>query len=87
MSYALNSLALRPENKKMLIVLTDGEPNSSTSVVRSREIAKLFDIKVVPIGICTDVVQGFEAGSFVSVNEPSELSSALRSAVKMKLFS
>jgi cobalamin biosynthesis protein CobT len=87
MIYALNSLALRPENKKMLIVLTDGHPCCSKQVRKAREIAQAFNVKVVPIGICTDVVGGFENGDFVTVNEPAELASALRNAVKMKLFS
>ena len=87
MMYALNSLALRHENKKMLIVLTDGQPCCINQVKKAREIAQLFNVKVVPIGISTDVVGGFDKSDFVTVNDPTELPHALRNAVKMKLFS
>jgi hypothetical protein len=87
MMYALNSLALRHENKKMLIVLTDGQPSCINQVKKAREIAQLFNVKVVPIGISTDVVGGFDNSDFVTVNNPTELPNALRNAVKMKLFS
>jgi hypothetical protein len=88
MMRTLTTLALRPENKKMLIVITDGEANpGSVAVVKTAtELASAFGIKVVPIGICTDAVSGFDKHEFVSLSDPSQLTTALREAVKLKLF-
>lgn len=88
MMRALTTLAMRPEKKKMLVVITDGEANSrSVPVVKTaNELAASLGIKVVPIGICTDAVAGFDKHEFVSLSDPSQLTSALRDAVKLKLF-
>lgn len=84
--HSLSTLALRKENKKMLFVLTDGEPNNSASVTTAVQLATSLGIKVIPIGICTKMVRGFSEGEFVTVNDPSQLTSALRDAIKLKLF-
>ena len=86
MMHALNNLALRPENKKLMIVITDGDPNDRSIVTKASQIANSMGIKVVPIGICTKEVRGFNEGEFVTVDDPSQLTSALRDAVKLKLF-
>ena len=86
MQYALSSLVLRPELKKLLIVLTDGEPDCAEHVRQATALAKAFGVKVIPIGIQTTCVDGFDEGEFVTVQTPEELTTALRHAVKMKLF-
>ncbi|WP_445767781.1 VWA domain-containing protein [Rheinheimera sp.] len=86
MQYALSSLVLRPELKKLLIVLTDGQPDNAEHVRQATALAKAFGVKVIPIGIQTTCVDGFDEGEFVTVQTPEELTTALRHAVKMKLF-
>jgi len=86
MQYALNSLLLRPEQKKMLLVITDGDPDSVTCVRNATAMANIFGVKVIPIGIKTSHVSGFEKEEFVTVQDPTELTNALRQAVRMKLF-
>lgn len=87
MQFSLYSLALRNESNKLMLLLTDGHPDCSSQVRKSHEIAKTFGIKVVPFGLCTDVVSGFDVNDFVSLNDPTALSPALRTATKQKLFS
>lgn len=87
MQFAINTLSLRQENKKILIVITDGDANSESRVVFASKLANSLNIRVVPIGIQTSCVAGFEKDQFVTVNDLSELTSALREAVRNKLFS
>ena len=87
MQFSLYSLALRTESNKLMLLLTDGDPDCSSQVRKSHEIAKTFGIKVVPFGLCTNVVSGFDVNDFVSLNDPTALSPALRTATKQKLFS
>ena len=86
MLVAMNQLALRSEGRKVMFIITDGHPDDVCEVTRMAEIARSFNIKVVPIGIQTGQVRGFGADEFVSVNDVSELPAALKSAVKNKLF-
>ncbi len=87
MLVAMNQLVLRSEGRKVMFIITDGHPDDVSEVTEMAEIARSFNIKVVPIGIQTGQVRGFGADEFVSVNDVSELPAALKSAVKNKLFS
>lgn len=86
MQFALSSLALRNENNKLMLLLTDGHPDSDRRVQQSHSLAKGFGVNVVPFALCTDYVRGFDKHEFVSVSEPSGLTPALRQATKQKLF-
>ena len=69
-----------------MIFLTDGEPDNPIAVTHATQLASMFGVKIIPIGICTNVVHGFQKDDFVVVNDPSQLTTALREAVKLKLF-
>jgi len=86
MQFALRSLVLRPEGKKMMIVITDGEPDSVTPVVNAATLANSFGVKVIPIGIETNVVGGFGADEFVCVDSSDKLGEAIKQAIRLKLF-
>ncbi len=86
MQFALRSLVLRTEGKKMMIVITDGEPDSVTPVVNAVTLANSFGVKVVPIGIETNVVGGFGADEFVCVDSSDKLGEAIKQAIRLKLF-
>lgn len=87
MQFSLYSLSLRSETNKLMLLLTDGDPDCESQVRKSREIAKTLGVKVVPFGLCTDVVSGFDVNDFVSLSDPTALSPSLRNATKQKLFS
>jgi len=83
---AIYSMAMRPESKKFIFLVTDGRPNSVQKVMESVQMAKLLGVKIVPIGLGTTCVGGFSEDEFVTLNSTSELVPALRQAIKMKLF-
>lgn len=86
MLVAMNQLVLRNEGRKVMFILTDGDPDCEYSVKEMAELARSFDIKVVPIGIETSKVRGFSADEFVCVKNIMDLPAALKEAVKNKLF-
>ena len=83
---ALNRIVLRTEDKKLIFVLTDGQPDCVQRVTQASKLCALFGVKVIPIGICTSAVNGFNASEFVVVDELIKLPAAIREAVKLKLF-
>ena len=86
MLVAMNQLVLRNEGRKVMFILTDGDPDCENSVKEMAELARSFGIKVVPIGIETSKVRGFSADEFVCVKNITDLPTALKEAVKNKLF-
>ena len=83
---ALNRIVLRTEDKKLMFVLTDGQPDDVQRVSQASKLCSLFGVKVIPIGICTSAVNGFNDNEFVVVDELNKLPAAIREAVKLKLF-
>ena len=83
---ALNRIVLRTEDKKLMFVLTDGQPDYVQRVSQASKLCSLFGVKVIPIGICTSAVNGFNDNEFVVVDELNKLPAAIREAVKLKLF-
>lgn len=86
MSTALRSIVLRPEAKKILFVLTDGEANNGFEVSESIRIAKACGVQVVGIGIGTGMLEGFEDTGFVSVRDISELHIAVKEIFQQSLI-
>jgi cobalamin biosynthesis protein CobT len=55
MIYGLQELALRQEERKVMIVVTDGNPDCETSSERAYELAKKMGVDLIGIGINLDV--------------------------------
>ena len=86
MIHRLNSLALRLEKKKILILITDGQAGDPSVVQDALLIAKCFDVQVVPIGINTGILSGFDKDSCVTVESAADLPMAIQQAVKLRLL-
>ena len=88
MQVALQRLAIRPEPRKMLFVITDGDPSYDQIdlVEQSLTEADLLKIDVVAFGVCTSNVKGFEESGFVHVDDVSQLNVAIKDAIKQKLL-
>jgi len=88
MQVALERLAIRPEPRKMLFVITDGDPQSNQIdlVKQSLDEANILGIDVVAFGVCTSKVTGFEENGFVHVDDVSQLHVAVKDAIKQKLL-
>ena len=83
---AIPRLATRPESKKLLFVITDGDSDSVSEVIWSRQFAQHLGIKVIPIGLNTSFVHGFDRDEFKSVNAIEDLPKAINHAIAQKLF-
>lgn len=86
MLYAIGELALRDEHKKIMIILTDGNPNSTELVVKAKSVAEKSNIKIVPIGLKRKSVKGFDKEEFVTAQTALDIPDALIEAVKRKLI-
>lgn len=86
MEYALLSMSTRPENNKILFVITDGDANAPQKVRTMKDVAKQTGVTVIPIGIGCSSVRGFDDDEFVTINDTPELVNALKRAIKLKLF-
>lgn len=86
MAVEIIELVNRREDKKLLFVLTDGEPNCSKSVEAVRNKAEMAGVRVIPIGIKTSVVGGFDADSFKSIQNLADLSPAINHAIAAGLI-
>jgi len=80
-------LAARGETNKMLFVVTDGDADSPSSVIAALELARELGVKVIPIGLYTSHVAGFDQDDFITVTELADLPKAVDHAIKAKLFS
>lgn len=83
---AIPRLAMRPESKKLLFVITDGVSDSVSEVKWSRQFAQHLGIKVIPIGLNTSFVHGFDRDEFKSVDAIEDLPKAINHAIAQKLF-
>ena len=86
MENALYALLSRPEQNKMMFVLTDGQPDCAERVATTASFLKLFGIKVVPIGIGQTHVNGFKQGEYVCIQDIAELPTVMKQAIKLGLF-
>lgn len=86
MHASLRRLALRKEQKKLLIVISDGDTADLNFVKESLGIAEILDINVVCLGICASKLIGFEEQEFISINNAIDLPKTLKLAVKSKLI-
>lgn len=86
MKFALSSLAVRTENNKIMVLITDGDASDAEDIETSRDIAKALGIRIVPLGLQTGFVHGFDSEEFVSLDDSTQLASAVRQAIKQKLF-
>ena len=74
-------LMSRAEPRKLLFVVTDGDPNSAGETVAAIEDAQALGIKVFGIGIHREV-RGFSNTDFKVINSISELVNALTVGLK-----
>jgi hypothetical protein len=79
-------LADRSEANKIMFVITDGASDDPSAVKKAREFADALDVRVIPIGINTGFIHGFDKEDFQSISSVSELSNAVKHAVREKLF-
>ncbi|WP_064663679.1 hypothetical protein [Pseudoalteromonas sp. MQS005] len=86
MHTSLRRLALRKEQKKLLIIISDGDTSDFKFVQESLEIAETLDINVVCLGICASKLIGFEEQEFISIKDAMDLPKTLKLAVKSKLI-
>ncbi|MBW8192952.1 VWA domain-containing protein, partial [Neiella marina] len=87
MMAAIARLAVRDEPRKLLFVLTDGDPNSTVAVEQALEVALVTGVKVVAIGVGTNHVSGFDESGFVCVEDISTLHLAVKEAIAQSLLS
>ncbi|MCE2571694.1 vWA domain-containing protein [Motilimonas eburnea] len=87
---AINSVVLelsqQQANKKLLFVITDGDPNCPDATSRAIAEANALGIQVVGFGINTDRLLGFEACGFVVIDDVATLHKTVGQALKEKLF-
>jgi len=86
MSAEAIELASRSEDKKIMFVITDGKPADSQLVKEVRRNCVKAGIQVVPIGIRTGVVAGFDQDEFKTVKGLSDLNAAISHAISKKLI-
>ena len=89
--WAYSRLMARPEKRKVLIVLSDGRPESGRNGAASnhasvvKEIEKQGLVDLVGIGIESEEVNNFYTTSFV-VNNTSDLPNAILNTIKRKIL-
>lgn len=89
--WAYSRLMARPEKRKVLIVLSDGRPESGRHGAASnhasvvKEIEKQGLVDLVGIGIESHEVNNFYTTSFV-VNDTSDLPNAILNTIKRKIL-
>jgi len=82
--WLIKDMANRRENRKMVIVLTDGAPNDPVICQKLIKRMEKFDIEVIGIGIETMAVEGLFPTSAV-INQVKELPHKLFSLIQEKL--
>lgn len=86
MMYSLLSLGTLNLDNKLMFIITDGDPNDSSEVIKMKNLAKKLGVKIIPIGLGTTRVAGFSGDNFVTAQNSSEVNDALQHAIKLKLF-
>ena len=82
--YALIRMSNQTQQNKIVFLITDGQPDCSGSVQMVHEKLVNAGIKVIPIGLGTRSVQGFNESVYAKNSE--EVNNALKDAIKKKLF-
>lgn len=82
--FGLTRLVNSQSDNKIIIVITDGQPDDQRIVKNIAGIAMKAGVKIVPIGLGTQSVHGFEESVFARNSE--EVNQALKQAIKKKLF-
>ena len=82
--YALVRMSNQSQQNKIVFLITDGQPDCSSSVQMVHEKLVNAGIKVIPIGLGTRSVQGFNESVYAKNSE--EVNNALKDAIKKKLF-
>jgi hypothetical protein len=83
--YSTQRLLGQPSENKIMFIITDGQPDDGSLLKKTAEIAKQCGIKLIPIGLGTTFVRGFEDSVYAKDSEAVNV--ALREAIKSKLFS
>jgi len=86
--YALDSISDRPERHRIVLVLTDGEPNNPWVVRRQIRLAKEAGVTVIGVGISDGChrVPGLFPDHHVKVSDLSELPKRMIAAVEEIVF-
>lgn len=72
---AVADLIKRPEQRKLLFVLTDGYPDSNSPIEEALLFAKTSGITTIAVGLQTTFVAGFNR--FITVDQVSDISTAI----------
>jgi uncharacterized protein YegL len=82
--FGLTRIVNQQSDNKIIIVVTDGHPDERQLLVNTVEMTKKTGVKIVPIGLGTKSVKGFTDSVYAATSE--DVNSALKQAIKMKLF-
>ena len=85
---ALRRIATRPEQKKVIFLLTDGDTyfEDVPVLLSTLELAKTLNVKIVCVGIYAHKLGGFEEQEFLNVEDILELPRVLKKLVKANLL-
>ena len=83
---AIKRLAVRPEERKTIVILSDGDTADICELRYALELANSLSIKVVCLGILAYSLDGFEDQEFININELNALQPALRRVIKSKII-
>ncbi|MFT5715883.1 MAG: cobaltochelatase CobT [Oleiphilaceae bacterium] len=86
MHYAIMSLALKRSNNKIVFVITDGQPNDASEVIKMADVGRKMGVKFVPIGLGVNCVQGFNEDEYITAVNSDAVNDALQKAIKLRLF-
>jgi Mg-chelatase subunit ChlD len=84
MWYCLSELLMQKEERKVLLVVTDGEPNDRLTAKESAEFASRVGIEPIGVGIGTHSVNGL-FDHYCVINDASELAQALFGVMQQTL--
>lgn len=84
--HAANTMAGRKENRKLVIVVTDGGPSDGARVRHSIELMKRSGYEVMAIGINSDAVARYFT-DYCVINSVEDLKTALFDLIRRKLTS
>ena len=83
--YAIDQMHSLREERKIILIITDGMPNNGQAVNYARSLAEKAGIEVMAIGIETDAVSNFFDKNVV-IDEVSDLQSTLFALMKDTLI-
>ena len=82
--FGLTRIVNQQSDNKIIIVVTDGQPDESSFLVDTVEMTKNTGVKIVPIGLGTQRVRGFTDSVYAETSD--DVNIALKQAIKLKLF-